>query len=138
MDKFEAVLIRQPSSEKQTLGELTLYKNDEKIFSCKTLELAWKDNKRRISCIPAAEYDCVLRNSPKYGNHFHVKDVPGRTWILIHGGNYYSDILGCILVGNAFKDINKDKILDVVNSKATLKKLLEKAPNGFKLTIKWA
>lgn len=132
---MKAVLTRQPSSDKQTLGELVLFDGDKKIFSCKTLELPWKDNKRQVSCIPKGEYEVVFRDKGKFRRHYHVKNVPGRTWILIHTGNYHSQILGCILVGNAFSDINADGYLDVINSRKTLDALLSHAPEGFKLEI---
>ena len=55
--------------------------------------------------------------------------------ILIHSGNYFTDILGCILVGESFKEINHDGYLDVVNSKVTLSKLVTIAKKGFTLII---
>ena len=137
MSKFEVTILRDKSSAKQTLGELTLCKDGKSIFTCKTLELPWLDNANRISCIPAATYKAIIRETSDRGKHFHVKDVPKRTWILVHSGNYFSDILGCILVGAAHTDINKDGYLDVTASKPTLKKLVELAPDGFDLIIKW-
>lgn len=68
----------------QTQGVLT-YKNRE---VSKTLELPWRDNKQRLSCIPKGTYKVVRRNSSKYGNHFHVTSVQNRSYILIHFGNY--------------------------------------------------
>ena len=136
MDKFKAVIIREPSSLKQTLGELTLYKNERKIFSCKTLELPWKNNTKQESCIPTGKYNVIPRESAKYKKHYHVQDVTGRSWILIHPGNYYHQLLGCILVGNAHVDIDKDGYKDVTSARITLDKLLELAPNGFELVIK--
>lgn len=136
MDKFKAVIIREPSSLKQTLGELTLYKNEQKVFSCKTLELPWKNNTKQESCIPTGKYNVIPRESAKYKKHYHVQDVTGRSWILIHPGNYYHQLLGCILVGNAHVDIDKDGYKDVTSARVTLDKLLELAPNGFELVIK--
>lgn len=37
------------------------------------------------------------RNSPKNGWKVHI-DVPGRQWIMIHGGNRPEDSLGCVLL----------------------------------------
>ncbi len=100
-----------------------------------TLELGWKDNKRNISCIPKGEYTVVKRYSRKFKHHFHVTGVEGRSYILIHKGNYYTDIRGCILVGTDFKNINGDHLLDVINSNTAMDKLLELMPDKFKLTI---
>ena len=108
--------------------------NDAK-FTCCTLELPYVNNERNISCIPTGNYCVSKRNSPKYGDHFIIKDVPGRSYILIHHGNYHTDIRGCVLVGSAFKDINLDGQTDVINSKGTMKKLLDILPNEFDLII---
>ncbi|WP_299755295.1 DUF5675 family protein [uncultured Pontibacter sp.] len=126
---------RQPSDSKQTLGQMEVVRNDQAVFSCKTLELAWRNNEPQISCIPTGTYQVVKRWSQKYGNHFHVLGVPGRSYILIHVGNYYTEIRGCILVGTTHTDINRDGYRDVTSSKATLNKLLELMPKSFTLTI---
>jgi hypothetical protein len=118
----------------QTLGVLRL--PNGAIYQ--TLELAWKNNEKQISCIPAESYKVVKRNSPKYGNHFHIKDVPNRSWVLIHHGNYHSDILGCILVGKGLKDINNDGLLDVTSSKIAMGELNAYLPNDFELEIIYA
>jgi hypothetical protein len=134
---MRAVLIRGKSDDKQTLGTLELFDDAGKeLLEVKTLELDWQNNERRQSCIPKGTYNVTPRKSAKYGSHFLVNDVPGRDMILIHHGNYHTDILGCILVGQAHTDINGDGYRDVTSSKATMKKLLNAAPEGFTLTIK--
>lgn len=89
-----------------------------------TLELPWLDNQQNISCIPAKKYRAAYRKSPSNGDVIELKNVEGRSYIQIHSGNYTSQILGCILVGDSIRDINGDSIPDVTNSKNTLKKLL--------------
>ena len=42
---------------------------------------------------------------------------------------------GCILVGSEFRDINHDGKLDVINSKRTLRKMLQILPEEFDLHI---
>lgn len=124
-------LQRTQSNNKQTLGILTL-PNGKKYH---TLELAWKDNQRKISCIPKGKYKVVKRVSEKYGNHFHVTNVPNRDMILIHHANFHSDLLGCIAVGTGLKDINKDGQLDVINSRLVMNELNDYLPNEFELEI---
>lgn len=46
-----------------------------------------------------------------------------------------ADTTGCILVGNEFRDINNDGLVDVTNSKLTMKKLLNELPLEFELEI---
>jgi len=124
-------LIRLEETQEQTLGYL--FDGLEKL-AC-TLELAYKENKFQISSIPKGNYCVKRRWSQKYGNHFHILDVPNRDYILIHAGNYYTQILGCVLVGNHHVDINKDGYKDVTSSKNTMKKLIDSLPNDFELEI---
>ncbi|PSR57252.1 hypothetical protein AHMF7605_10485 [Adhaeribacter arboris] len=114
---------------------MTVKLGSQVIYNCKSLELPWRNNKPKVSCIPPGIYQVVKRNSPKYGDHFHIQDVPGRDYILIHQGNYHTDILGCILPGQAHTDINGDGLRDVTNSKNTLRMLLSLFPESFTLTI---
>jgi hypothetical protein len=94
---MKATIRRNQSSDKQTLGEMTVTDdNGEIIFSCKTLELPWKDNQQNVSCIPTGTYNVTRRYSERFKNHFHIQDVPNRTFILIHPGNYYTQIRGCV------------------------------------------
>lgn len=127
---------KEQKSPKQTIGKLSVIdKSGKVIFTCHTLELPWKNNQKQVSCIPPAMYCVKKRHSAKYGNHFHILNVPNREYILIHQGNYYTQILGCVLVGSALADINKDGIADVTNSVATMKKLNELLPNDFQVEI---
>ena len=128
---MEIELQRLTHSNNQVLGKLTV--NGSRYD---TLELPWKNNAPRVSCIPAGRYEVVKRNSPKYGDHFHVLNVPNRSYILIHHGNYNRDTLGCILVGIGVKDINGDGELDVVNSRAAMKELNAALPDSFVLLIR--
>lgn len=136
---MKALLKRFDYDDKQTLGDLIVFNERNGIeFTCRTLELAWKDNKRRVSCIPEGEYTVVKRNSPKYKDHFHILDVEGRDYILIHHGNFHSDILGCVLVGKNHIDIDGDGYKDVTSSKKTMGRLNEVLPKEFILRIERA
>ena len=135
-----AVIKREDYTDKQVTGTLTLFDGRKKIFSCKTLELPWRDNETEISCIPTGKYNAKKRVSPKYKHSYHVtspgKDqVVGRDWILIHPGNYFRDIRGCILVGADHIDINKDGYKDVTASRKTVMKLLKLAGKEMGLEI---
>lgn len=127
-------LDRTQFEDKQTLG--VMLHNGKTL--CYTLELPWKDNQRGISCIPEGEYEVVSRHTDssqfKY-KHYHILDVPERDWILIHGGNYHTQIKGCILVGSSWKDINGDGYRDVVNSRNTLEELIEYIGESFRLVV---
>ncbi|PRY38459.1 hypothetical protein CLV58_109186 [Spirosoma oryzae] len=71
----------------------------------KTIELPWKDNQPRISCIPEGTYPVVIYNSPKHGPSLLLKKVPGRSMIEVHSANWAMgkdgtgktpQLLGCI------------------------------------------
>lgn len=127
---------RYSHEEKQTIGKLYVLNDKNEIkaeFDC--LELPWKNNQRNISCIPEGTYQVKKRKSSKFGEHFQVLNVPGRSYILIHKGNYYTDIRGCILPGLNLSDINLDGVIDVTSSTQAMKKLLSMMPNEFQLKI---
>lgn len=66
-------------------------------FLCFTIELPWQDNRRMLSCIPEGRYPLALRYSTRHHLHLMVKDVPGRTLILIHkANNALKELKGCI------------------------------------------
>lgn len=126
---------RYDHGSKQTLGRLFVMENSQSVYNCHTLELPWKNNAFQVSCIPPGTYKVVKRYSAKFKHHFHITDVQGRTYILIHSGNFYTDILGCVLVGKGLADINKDGLKDVTQSRNALADLLALMPNEFELKI---
>lgn len=116
-------LTRYNSDKFQTLGEAVASMNG-KTFSFKTLEKPWLNNKMNVSCIKTGSYVCKWEYSKKYKTNIaRLYNVEGRTGILIHVGNYFKDIAGCIIVGDKHSDINKDGEKDVTNSRVTLDKL---------------
>jgi hypothetical protein len=138
------IIKRFNDNGKQTHGRASLYDGDRQILSFVTLEPPWLNNERAKSCIPAGIYTVKPRKSPKYGNHFVIEGTWPREWVLFHVGNYIGsknpktgtpDSTGCILVGNAFVDLNRDGLLDISASGLTMQKLLKLAPEGFTLEI---
>ena len=66
-------------------------------FICYTIELPWKENETKVSCIPEGEYVIRKRYSRKYKWHLEVMDVPSRKGILLHpANNAQSELKGCI------------------------------------------
>ena len=62
-----------------------------------TIELPWRNNKVRQSCIPEGVYRIRKRYSEKFKWHYHIENVPNRTLILIHPANDANkELLGCI------------------------------------------
>lgn len=122
-----------------TTGRLVALDGDKKLVEVVTIELPDNGNMKNVSCIPEGTYECERIISPSKGECFHVNDVPGRSHILIHVGNYAAgkkvDTEGCILPGLYFYDINDDGFTDVVASTSAMKKLLKALPDKFKLII---
>lgn len=93
------VLRRLEATDEGTFGTLTFGNS-----VCRSLELPWRDNVRRKSCIPEGRYRCAVIVSPRFGRVYGVLDVPGRSAILIHSANlagdvdlgYDSQLQGCI------------------------------------------
>jgi len=135
---ISVLVTRNELSEIQTIGRLDVVNGDVELFSCMTLELAWNNNLRQISCIPYGEYNCEKKEATAAIPYQHVTvlNVRDRSGIAIHKANYASQLRGCIAVGDKHVDINKDGNLDVTNSSNTFKKLMDILPNNFKLTIK--
>ena len=110
---MQLILTRYYESEVQTRGQLRLVTDEgTTLFSCYTLELPWKDNENRVSSVPEGTYTVEFRAAEESGSydydHFILRGVEGRSYILIHAGNLYTHTLGCILVGDRFVDINAD------------------------------
>jgi hypothetical protein len=133
------VIINRNYESNQTYGTMVVMDTGRLLFTCNTLELKNMGNIKRLSCIPEGTYQCEKIIRPDGRNGIHVKDVPNRSAILIHSGNYAAglsvDIEGCILVGSDFKDINNDGHLDIINSDRTFNKLFNTLSAKFELII---
>lgn len=113
-----ATITRHTDTGKETLGTLIAC-NNGKTFTCDTLELGWHDNEHDISCIPLGNYNCSVRPFHQT-KMYEILFVPNRYGVFVHPGNYYTDVLGCILLGIKPSDINRDGQIDVTSSQATV------------------
>lgn len=125
-------LIRVKYSDQGVSGILML---DELLLIAFTLEPPWLLNECEKSCIPCGTYKYFYVNHPKFGNAFEIEDVPGRTEILIHPGNYFEETKGCILPGldpsNELNCIKHSRaILGVLASKTKCGTLIIRGHSG--------
>lgn len=112
-------LVRVTEYNGATMGVLCIDGSPEVV----TLEDAWRDNEKQISCIPVGRYKLKLHRSPRFGLTYQVMDVPERSHILIHAGNTHKDTHGCILLGLQYgKSGNETAILA---SKSAFLKFME-------------
>lgn len=115
-------------------GELPRYAGDAGV-----------ENERQTDCIPDGTYEAAVKDSPKFGRVYQLKDVPNRSGILIHSGNFCGDVakgfkshvLGCIILGSARGTLDGQQA--VTGSKDAMKKfmnMMEGEP--FTLHISWS
>jgi len=130
---MEITLTRFFLNDAVTFGMLNIKGIDHwPIF---TLENPWKDNRRNVSCIPEGRYDCSSYSSMKYVDVYKVHDVPARSGILFHKGNYERNTSGCILPGTGVDPAFYDPmVLHSGDAMKELRKIIKHQP--FTLEIK--
>lgn len=136
METMRVVLRRTQYLADRTLGYLSVWKGPIRVFQCACLELPWKDNKARVSCIPAGVYPLVLEYSPAFkAKLYELYEVPGRSEVKLHAANYPSQLLGCIAPALGHRDINGDGVPDGVSSKVALSRFHTAMEGVLKTTI---
>ena len=64
---------------------------------CNTIELPWRKNEKRVSCIPEGNYFIRKRYSNKFKWHIEIIGVENRSSILFHpANNALQELNGCI------------------------------------------
>jgi hypothetical protein len=99
-------------------------------FRCVTLERPWLGNARGQSCIPEGVYPMAMRQSPvvsritrgRHPDGWEIQDVPERTFIMVHPGNWIENSDGCILVGKRVI-LERDRIM-ITDSQDTFDALM--------------
>ncbi len=92
-----------------------------------TIELPWRNNQRRISCIPEGRYRIRKRYTMRFGWHCLVENVTGRDMILIHAFNdALKESKGCIAPVTAIEGPGRGS-----SSRAALKKFMSLVSQEF-------
>lgn len=98
---------------------------------CFTLEDCWLGNERNVSCVPSGVYLCEKFQSSIHGQTYVLKDVPGRSAILFHAGNYAGEVGeksgdtdGCILLGDGLRLSEQGVANGIFPSKSAMKRFL--------------
>jgi len=120
--------------EHESFGTFGILRINKHLF-CVTLEPPDRENVKNISSIPAQQYICYGHKSPKYGNTFEVKHVPGRDHVLFHAGNVVEHTKGCIILAEHLGKLKGRRA--VLNSGSTFKSFMSIMKNikFFSLTI---
>lgn len=130
----EIVIDRFQQNEYATLGRAGIWNGSAYLYNFVTLELPWKDNQRRISCIPEGEYKAVATFRSSNGQYaLWLTDVPGRSEIMMHTANWTSEILGCIAPGVRHEGSGAG--VHVVFSREAMDKIREYFSPGAELKI---
>lgn len=109
--------------EKGTNGALFL----QGKFLGFAIELPWKQNEKRVSCIPEGKYELVPRYSQKFKHHLLLKNVEKRSLILIHPANdALKELAGCIAPVSQLSGIGKG-----ISSRAVFQKLVSLSYQAF-------
>jgi len=95
-EEFVITVLRTSENSKSVTGELLVNGS----FVCHTLELPWQGNISFISSIPSGNYSGKLRYDKDDKWRIELRDVPNRTGVQLHMGNYPTQIQGCVLVGD--------------------------------------
>lgn len=119
------VLKRVTTGDHGTFGVLL----KDGVPLCVTLEPPWKNNQKNISCIPQGEYEVEPFSGRKGTDIWRFKNVPNRSDILIHSGNWVHHTEGCILVGKSF---NRHMI---TSSSDTIEMLQVTLPKHFTIEV---
>lgn len=132
------IIVNREYNNFQTPGRGFVMEGTIRKFMFYTLELPNLDNQKKVSCIPEGKYKATKFIHSKKGKTFIIHDVPERTEIMWHAGNYaagdYKDTEGCTLMGSYFEDLNEDGYIDVCDSKATMAKIFDLMPDEFYIT----
>ena len=118
-------LIRMEMTPLHTVGALSI---DGRPV-CWTMEQPWRDNMTNKSCIPAGLYDFRGRDRwsgwQKHGRTIEIINVPDRSAILIHPGNWARDTKGCIVPGMVVGDSRETRA--VLQSAVAFRKIMAAA-----------
>ena len=144
--QHKATILRTMQGDQGTFGRMIVDAGELVLWSG---ELPDRDNVLYFSRINSGIYPCTFKdNSSKGPIVWELHDVPERTDVLLHIGNwcgditkdYYSDVEGCIVIGLSFGRMIppglKNKQRAVISSGKALEKLYAVVgENDIELTI---
>lgn len=137
---------RGQSSPEGTFGRAEFHSGLD-TFSLRSLELPWKGNARRVSCIKPGTYRATVRLSPRFRRPVLIlHDVPDRDMIEIHPANWagdealgwYSELNGCIALGLSMAPLVNplgNRQMALRQSNAALDMVLDALGDGQELTV---
>ena len=128
------------SRDKQIISLVHILNDDQTLYTCYLIERPWLNNRKMESCIPLGVYPLKKRRAGENGSrighdHLEVMNVYNRSGIKWHIANYVRDLLGCGAPGLVIRDLDRDGLIDVSQSRAALEDILGILPDECILTI---
>ncbi|WP_419787232.1 DUF5675 family protein [Pseudodesulfovibrio sp.] len=132
MHKKSVTIVRVDQGLDGTFGRMFLPGGTDRVSA----EPPWKDNRLNASCIPPGIYECEINESPHFGLCPEVLNVPDRTHVRMHAGNWAGDVeqgrrsdsKACILPGQRFAVLQNQQA--VSGSRAALAELMNTVCDG--------
>ena len=123
----QVIIDRFKITHNYSLGVCYVKNEDGSVdYVGKTLERGWRDNKSRVSCVPAGVYSLKLEHSPRFKKKlWELYGVPNRSECKFHAANYWRQLNGCIALGNKHVDIDGDGDMDITSSRTVMEKFHE-------------
>jgi len=120
---MKVIITRFKEINDGTIGKFQVLEGSTVLMSCFCLEPAGPDTTEsgKDRRIPKGNYKIVEHDSQRYQRKLPLiynENVPKSRAILIHGGNFPKDTLGCVLLGETYNNQG------VLNSQPMLKKFL--------------
>ncbi|HDZ5057796.1 TPA: hypothetical protein RTG63_001659 [Campylobacter jejuni] len=124
---IKMMLTRNKEWSTSTTGSLSISKDGEILYECKTVENLKEGKERNKDLrVPQGVYKLGLRQSPRFGKtpHLFNAEVPKDRYILMHKGNTDRDTEGCIILGTTIENgcikggTSKpafDKVMEILN-----------------------
>ena len=130
------IITRNFQNQHKTLSHCQVRIDGKLRYTFKGIELPWRNNERGVSCIPSGTYHAVATRRASNGDYAILLEVvPGRSQIMIHSANFVRELRGCLAPGTAFRDIDSDGILDVVNSRQVMNAIQQLLPINTRLVV---
>jgi hypothetical protein len=133
------LIISRDYRPEETRGTIFVMEKGRILFNCLSLELPEKGNQQNVSCCLPGKYPAKKVKNEKGKIVFLLFNVPGRTGIEMHPGNFAAglkvDTKGCILPGIRYTDINGDGYIDITDTTIAMDILISLLPEEFTIYI---
>lgn len=128
--KTDWIIYRFEKTEKGTISVNLINTGDESFNQFGyNIELPYRDNRINISCIPSGIYTFQKRLRADKTQTIEILNVPNRSNVLAHPGNFIKDTHGCILPNLNYSYTKETKTPYGISSRVQVKQLLTALPD---------